>query len=76
MVDDLEAIAVVASGQIRFRHRHAHAVAKSLTERSGCHFDTRRQATLRVARRDAAPLPELPKLFERQIISCEVEKAV
>ncbi len=61
---------------MRFRNRHAHAVAESLAERAGGGFDARRQAALRVTWRNAAPLAELLDLLKRQIIAGDVQQAV
>jgi len=76
MIDDVEAVAVIARSQICFRHCHAHAVAEALTKRPRCHLDTRCDTTFRVTRRDTAPQPKLLELFERQVVAGEMKQAV
>ena len=76
MIDHFITIAVVARGQIFFRHRHADGVGKSLTQRPGGDFDAWCQSAFRVARRHAAPTTKLSQLFKWQRISSEVKQAI
>src|SRR5689334_23397930 len=76
MIDDVEAVAIEARRQMRFRHRDSDAVGETLAERAGGHFDAGRMAALRVARRGASPLPKLLDLFERDVVAAYVEEAV
>ena len=76
MIDDLGAGPVVTRRQVRFGHRETHAVAEALTERSGGRLDARRNATLGMSRRHAAPFAKLLDLFERKIVAGEVKQAV
>ncbi len=64
VIDDVEAGAVVARRQLRFGHRHSHAVAEALTERARRHLDSRCYAALGMTRRDAAPLAKPLDLLE------------
>ena len=68
--------AVVARGEMRFRDRHADAVAEALAERPGRHLDARREAALGMPRRDAAPLAELLDLLERKVVAGQMKQAV
>jgi hypothetical protein len=61
---------------VRFGHRQTDTVAKTLTKRSCGRLDARRDATLGVARRDAAPFAKMLDLFKRKIITGEVKQTV
>ena len=76
VVDDLETGTVVATGQIPFRHGQTHAVSETLAERSRRDFHPGRMSPLRMAGGMASPLPELSDLFERKVISRQVEEAI
>ena len=76
MIDNLRAGPAVTRRQIGFGHRETHAVAKALTERSGCRLDTRRNTTLGMSRRHAAPFAKALDLFKRKIVAGEVKQAV
>src|SRR6185312_2211954 len=76
MIDDLRAGPVVTRRQVGFGHREADAVTKALTERSGCRLDARRNATLGMPRRHAAPLAKMLDLFKGKIVAGEVKQAV
>lgn len=76
VIHDREAGTVVARCELRFRHRHADGVGEALAERAGRRLDTRREAALRMAGCEAARLPEVADLIERQVVAGEVEQAV
>ena len=76
MIDDLEPRPIVTRRKLRFRNRHSYTVAESLPERAGGGFDARRQTTLRMSGRNAAPLAELFDLVKREIIAGDVQQAV
>ena len=67
---------VVSRGEPGFRHRHAHAVAETLAERTSSDFHARRVAAFRVTGRLAAPLAEPLQLVERQIVTGQMQQAV
>ena len=56
--------------------RHADAVGEALAQRTRRRLDAGRVAALRVARRLAAQLPELPQIIERQRVAVEVQQRV
>src|SRR5438309_1816559 len=62
--------------QVRLSHRHPDSHAESLPERSGRDVDSGRNAKFGVSWRLALPLAELLEIFEAEVISGEVEKAV
>src|SRR5665213_2194312 len=59
MVDDLEAGAIVRGSQMRLGYRQTHAVAEALAQRPRRRLDARRNTTLRMAWRHAAPFAKL-----------------
>ena len=76
VVDDRMVRPVELGGQAAFGDGHADGVGQALAERAGGRLDTRRQAVLGVARRDAAPLPERLEILERHGIAGQVEQRV
>jgi len=76
MVDQVETGAVVARGQVRFGNRFADRIGKSLSQRAGAHLDPRGQPVLGMTGRDAAPLPKLLDLFQRQIVARQVQQTI
>ena len=76
MVDDLQAGAIVARGEICFGNRHADGVAKALSKRSGRGLDPGSEFSLRMPRRATAPLPKLLELVERQVVARKIEQTV
>ena len=63
-------------GEAAFRDGHPDRVGEALAERAGRRLDARGQAVLRVARRDAAPLPERLEVLERDVVAGQVEERV
>ena len=62
--------------QPAFGDCQAEGIAEPLAERAGGHLHARRAAALGMARRPAAPLPELLQVVERQVVTRQVEQAV
>ena len=56
--------------------RHADGVGEALPQRSGGDFDAGRVAALGVAGREAAPLPELLDVVQRQVVTGQVQQRV
>ena len=76
VIDDVEPRAIVACCQMGFGDRHADAVAKALTERTGCCLHAGRVAALGMPGRAAAPLAKLLDLVEWHIVAGQMEHAV
>ncbi len=76
MIDDRVARPVEQRRELRLGDRHPHRVADALAERSRRRLDPRREAELGMARRAAAPLPELLDFIQRQVIPGEIEHRV
>ena len=58
-------------GQRALGDRHAHGVCETLSERTGCDFDTSSVAHLRVARGGRLPLTELLDVVEFKPVAVE-----
>ena len=76
VVDDVVRIAVINRRQMFFGSRNSHRHAESLTKRTRCHLNPRRVATLWMARRMGAILPELLELRHRQIVARQVQRTI
>ncbi|SAQ13517.1 Uncharacterised protein [Raoultella ornithinolytica] len=76
VVNDIVARTVELRGQRFFRDSHAHGVSNTLTQRAGGGFYASGVAHFRVARRLRVQLTEVFQLFDRQIITGEVQQAV
>ena len=76
VIDDRVPRPVEQRRQLRLGDRHADGVARALPERSCRCFDARRDAVLGVARRAAAPLPELLDVLEREVVAGQIQHAV
>jgi hypothetical protein len=55
---------------------HTYGVPESLPQRSGCGLDARRVAPFGMSRRPGAPLPEVPNVFEGEIVAAQVKQRV
>ena len=76
MVDYLVPGAVVVVGQPPLGDGHADPVGKTLAQGPCGHLPSGGQPVLRVAGRRAAPLPELFRFFQRQVITGEVDQGI
>ncbi|CAM3596774.1 hypothetical protein SB6411_05435 [Klebsiella spallanzanii] len=76
VVNNVVARTVELRRQGFLRNRHPHRIGNTLTQRTGRGFNTRCIAHFRVARRFGMQLTEVLQLFNRQIITCEVQQAV
>jgi len=76
IVEEREAVAVVAAGGEALGDRHADRVAETLAERAGGGLDAVRQLVLGMARRFGAPLAEALQLFHRQAIAAQMKERV
>ena len=76
VVDDLVAGPVELAREAALRDGHAHAVDEALAERAGGGLDARRDAVLRVARGDRAPLAEALEVVEGDRVAGQVEHRV
>ena len=74
VIDDRVPRPVEQRRQLRLGNRHADGVARALPERSCRCFDARRDAVLGVARRAAAPLPELLDVLEREVVAGQIQQ--
>jgi hypothetical protein len=75
-VRSVEPSIVMWLSEMRFGHSQSHCVADALSQGPGRGLDACGLPVLRVARRSALPLPELPDVVERQIVAAEVEAGV
>ena len=64
------------SRQIFFGNSHADRIAKTLAQRTGGRFDSRREPTFWMSRSPAAPLPELLDVVKREIVTGKVQQTV
>jgi len=76
VVDDVVTRPVVDCGKVRLSDGHAYAVAQARAKWAGGGLDTRCQAELRMARREAAPLAKAFELIQRQIVPRQVQQGV
>src|SRR5687768_2991591 len=61
---------------MRGRNRHTYALPKSLAEWAGCCLNPWSQAVLRMSRRLAVKLTEVFDLFERKIVSRQLQQRI
>src|SRR5688572_12374225 len=73
VVDDFEAGAVIARGELRFGDRHAHSIGEALPQRTGRDLNARSMTALRMSRCPAPPLPELLDVVEREVVTGQVQ---
>ena len=78
VIDDraVGTVGVELGGESALGDGHADRVGQALAERTGRGFDAGRQAVLRVARRDAAPLAERLEVVHRDRVAGQVEQRV
>ena len=76
VIEQREAVAVVAGGERALRDRHPDTVGHALAQRAGRRLDAGNDAVLGVAGRQASPLTEPLELVERHRVAGEVEQAV
>jgi len=76
VVDDRVAGAIEDGREMRLRERQADGIPHPLAERSRRHLDAGRVPVLGVARRLAAPLPELLDVVERDVVPREVQRRI
>ena len=76
VVDDLAVGPVEVLGEKALGDGHADAGGEARAERAGGQLDARRMAVLGVAGGAAAPLPELLKVLERDVVAAEVKQRV
>src|SRR5271155_2412151 len=76
VIDNLVSGPVIPCCQPRLCDSQADPVGEPLPERSSRHFDSRRQAALRVPGRLATPFSEMFDFLERKVITGKIEKAV
>ena len=67
---------IEAAGQEALGHGHAHSHGESLAQRTGGGLHARAEAVFGMARRDAAPLAEVPELLQGQVIAVEMQEGV
>ena len=76
VVDDRDAVAVVARRQLCLGDRHPDRIAEALAERTGGDLDAGRVRAFGMPRRAAGPLPELLEVVQRQVVAAHVQEAV
>src|SRR2546426_3136259 len=76
MVDDRVAGAIEDGGEMGLGERQADGVPNALAQWPGRHLDAGRVPVLGMARRLAAPLPELLDVVEREVVPREIEHRV
>jgi hypothetical protein len=76
MVDDLEAGRLKLAREDSLRDSHSHSVADALAQRSGSRLHSGRVAALGVTGGSRTPLPKVPQLVEREVVTCKMENRV
>ena len=75
-VHNIVARTIELGGQVRRAEGHSHCIAEALAQWPRRGLDARCQAVLRMPRRLAAPLAEILKFLQRQVVARQVEQAV
>ena len=76
MIDDLMTLTVEVRREIVFRDRDANAIGESLSEWTGRRLHARCQSAFGMSWCDTAPLAELFDLFQRQIVTRQMQQAI
>lgn len=76
MIHDFMSGAIEHGREMCLGKRHAHTVAKALSERTSCRLNAGRQTVLGMAGGFAAELAEFFQFVERKIITGEMQEAV
>ena len=68
--------AVEMVGEKALRNGHSYRVPEPLAQRTGGGLHSRRVPSLGMSRREGTPLPEIPDLFQWEVIAREVEQRI
>ena len=76
MIDNVECRPIEFRGEQFFGECHADGIGESLAERPGRGFNAGRQTELRVPGSAAMQLPKIFQLFERQVVTGQVQQCI